>query len=184
MSSPHPDIEKILIPTDQIGARVGALGREISKDYQGKVVTLIGVLKGSIVFLSDLLRAITVDCSIDLMCLSSYEGDRSSGVVRMVLDLRESIEGKDVLVVEDIVDTGLTLAYLRDNLKTRKPRSLEICTLLDKTECRQIPLQAKYVGFKVPNQFLVGYGLDYNEQYRNLPYVGVLKEERLNGPRV
>ncbi|MBI4052285.1 MAG: hypoxanthine phosphoribosyltransferase [Elusimicrobia bacterium] len=175
MSSLHPDLEKILIPSDQIRTRVQALGQEISKDYQGRVPILLGVLKGCLVFMSDLLRSITAECSVDFICLSSYSGDRSSGVVRMILDLKESIEGKDVLIVEDIVDTGLTLAYLRDNLRTRQPRSLEICTLLDKSDCRKVSLSVKYVGFKVPNQFLVGYGLDYNEQYRNLPYVGILK---------
>ena len=171
----HPDIERVLIDKAKIGSRIAELGREISKDYAGRRLMLVGILKGSVVFLGDLMRAVTVDCVVDFMCLSSYSGKGSTGVVRMLLDLRESAEGKDLLVVEDIVDTGLTLHYLVENLKTRGPRSLEICTLLSKPECRKVTVDVKYTGFEIPNEFVVGFGLDYNEKYRNLPYVGVLK---------
>lgn len=171
----HPDIERILLGTDEIDSRIQELGRRISQDYAGRQLMLIGILKGSVIFLGELMRAITVDCSVDFMCLSSYSGEGSTGVVRMLLDLRESPEGKDLLIVEDIVDTGLTLSYLLENLKTRRPRSLEICAFLDKPECRKKEVNAKYIGFPIPDEFVVGFGLDYNERYRNLPYVGVLK---------
>ena len=172
----HPDILRVLITQDGLRVRIREMGRQISRDYAGRPLTLVSILKGSVLFLSDLMREIDIDCTIDFMCLSSYEGKASTGVVRMLLDLRESAEGRDLLVVEDIIDTGLTLSYLMQNLKTRKPASLEICTLLDKPECRKVKVAAKYVGFPIPNEFVVGYGLDYKEQYRNLPYVGVLKE--------
>jgi hypoxanthine phosphoribosyltransferase len=177
MSKPslHPDIERILLSQDQIQARIRELGQQISRDYAGRDLILVGILKGSVIFLSDLMRQITTHCAIDFMCVSSYSGTGSTGVVRMLLDLRESAEGRDLLIVEDIVDTGLTLHYLVDNLKTRGPRSLEICAFLNKPECRKVPVEAKYLGFTIPNEFVVGYGLDYNEKYRNLPYVGVLK---------
>ena len=171
----HSDIESVLIDEDKIQARVRELGAQISRDYRGRDLTLVGILKGGVVFLGDLLKSVTTDCSIDFMCLSSYSGKASTGVVRVLLDLRDSPEGKDLVVVEDIMDTGLTLSYLLENLETRKPRSLEVCALLDKPDCRKVPVKAKYVGFKIPNEFVVGYGLDYNERYRNLPYVGVLK---------
>jgi hypoxanthine phosphoribosyltransferase len=176
IASRHPDIEKVLLDKPEIESRVQELGRQISKDYAGKKPMLIGILKGSAIFLADLMREVTVDCTVDFMCLSSYQGDGSTGVVRMLLDLRESAEGKDLLIVEDIVDTGLTLRYLLDNLKTRKPRSVEICAFLSKPDCRKVEVNAKYVGFSIPNEFVVGYGLDFNERYRNLPYVGVLKQ--------
>ena len=172
----HPDIEKVLLDKAEIEGRVQELGRQISKEYAGRRLMLVGILKGSAIFLADLMRSITIDCSVDFMCLSSYSGEGSTGVVRMLLDLRESAEGKDLLIVEDIVDTGLTLHYLLENLRTRKPRSLEICAFLSKPECRKVEVDAKYVGFSIPNEFVVGYGLDYNERYRNLPYVGVLKK--------
>lgn len=171
----HSDIKKVLLGEEEISARIRELGARISKDYAGRELMLIGILKGSVVFLGDLMRAVSLDCAVDFICLSSYSGKNSTGVVRLLLDLRESAEGKDLLIVEDIVDTGLTLHYLMDNLKTRKPRSLEICTLLNKPECRKVPVKPKYVGFDIPNEFVVGFGLDYNEKYRNLPYVGVLK---------
>ncbi|MBI3554305.1 MAG: hypoxanthine phosphoribosyltransferase [Elusimicrobia bacterium] len=171
----HPDIERILLEEPQLQARIKEMGRQISRDYAGRKLTLIGILRGGVVFLGDLMRAITLDCSVDFMCLSSYSGKGSTGAVRVLLDLRDSAEGRDLLVVEDIVDTGLTLHYLLDNLRTRGPRSVEVCALLDKAECRKIEVSAKYVGFKIPNEFVVGFGLDYNEKYRNLPYVGVLR---------
>ena len=172
----HPDIEKILFQPEQIRRRIQELAKEISRDYQGKNLVLVGVLKGSVLFLSDLMRALTISCSVDFISLSSYDGDASSGVVRVLLDLRETAEGKDLLIVEDIVDTGLTLAYLKQNLQTRNPNSLAICALLDKPDCRKVPVEVRYTGFRVPNDFLVGYGLDYNEKYRQLPYIGVLKK--------
>jgi len=171
----HPDVEKILIAPAALQARVRELGREISCDYAGRQPTLLGILKGSVVFLGDLLRAITLDCSVDFISVSSYSGRGSTGEVRMLLDLRESAAGKDLIIVEDIMDSGLTLHYLLHALKARRPRSLEVCALLDKPECRKINVKAKYVGFRIPNEFVIGYGLDYYEKYRNLPYVGVLK---------
>lgn len=176
----HPDIEKILIPQDKIQSRVRELGLEISRDYAGKCPVFVGILRGCVLFLADLLKNVTVDCSVDFICLSSYSGTRSSGVVRTLLDLRESIQDRDVVIVEDIVDSGLTLSYLMENLGTRRPRSLEICALLDKPECRKVSVPIKYAGFTVPNKFVVGYGLDYNEIYRNLPYVGVMKKSALS----
>lgn len=172
----HPDIERVLLDEAKIRARIRELGERISRDYEGRRLTLVGILKGSVVFLGDLMRSITVDCALDFMGVSSYMGANSTGVVRVLLDLRESPEGKDLLIVEDIMDTGLTLHYLLENLKTRNPGSLEICAFLDKPECRKVKVSAKYVGFKIPNEFVVGYGLDYRERYRNLPYIGVLKK--------
>ena len=174
--SPHPDISRILLDEEKIRERVRELGGQISRDYAGRSLTLIAILKGSVVFMADLMRAIEGDVSVDFMSLSSYVGTDSSGEVRVLLDLRESISGKDVLIVEDIIDTGLTLHYLQGNLRTRGPKSLEICTLLDKPDCRKAKVKAKYTGFAIPNEFVVGYGLDYNEKYRNLPYVGVLRQ--------
>jgi hypoxanthine phosphoribosyltransferase len=171
----HPDIDRILIDSGSIQRRIRELGEELSRDYAGRRPVLIGILKGCVLFLSDLLRETRLDCSVDFMSAASYSGVSSTGAVRLLLDLRDSIEGKDVLLVEDIVDTGLTLSYLLQNLKMRGARSLEICTLLDKTECRRVQVQPKYVGFKIPDEFVVGFGLDYNENYRNLPYIGVLK---------
>jgi len=173
----HPDIERVLLSEQKIRGRIKELGETISRDYAKRPLLLIGILKGSVVFLADLMRSISSDCMVDFMCVSSYAGSGSTGQVRVLLDLRESVEGKDVLIVEDIMDTGLTLQYLLENLKTRNPRSLEICALLDKPECRKVPVKAKYTGFKIPNAFVVGCGLDYNERYRHLPYIGVLKKE-------
>jgi hypoxanthine phosphoribosyltransferase len=176
-SVPHPDIEKILIDEDRLQIRIRELGRQISSDYAGRHLVLIAILRGSVIFLSDLMRSLTIECSVDFMCLSSYKGRQSTGEVQVLLDLRESAEGKDLMVVEDIVDTGLTLKYLTDSLRARNPRSLETCTLLDKPECRKVAVKSKYVGFDIPNEFVVGFGLDFNEKYRNLPYVGVLKAD-------
>ena len=177
----HPDIERVLISESEISGRISELAREIDADYAGQSPVLVGILKGSVFFLSDLMRRLTVDCRVDFMCVSSYEGERSTGVVRLTLDLRENVQDRDVLLIEDIIDTGLTLGYLRQNLMTRKPRSLEIVSLLDKPEARKVRIEPRYRGFKIPNEFVVGYGLDYNERYRNLPFIGVLKREAQPG---
>lgn len=174
------DIEEILVTRKQIDYRVRQLAAEISKDYKGKCVFFIGVLKGSFLFLSDLLKEVKLETNVDFMMVSSYSGTQSSGVVRTLLDLKQSIEGKHVIVVEDIVDSGLTINYMLKNLATRNPKSLEVCALLNKPSCRKINVSVKYVGFEIPEKFVVGYGLDYNELYRNLPYVGVLKQSAIN----
>lgn len=154
------------------------MAEEISKDYAGKNLTLVSILKGSVIFLSDLIRFLKVPSSVDFISVASYGDDHSSsGVVRLIMDLRESPEGKDLLLVEDLLDTGLTMKYLLDNLKTRRPRSLKVCALLDKPENRKVKVEADYVGFEIPPDYVVGYGLDYAEQYRQLPYIGVLKKE-------
>jgi len=173
----HPDIHKILLSEDALRARIRELGAQLTRDYAGRRLLIVGVLKGSLIFMADLLRAIgpEVDVHVDFLAVSSYAGTASTGTVRVLLDLRENPEGRDVLVVEDIVDTGLTLSSLTETLRARKPRSLEVCTLLDKPECRKTPFSPKYVGFKIPNEFVVGFGLDYDERYRQLPYVGVLR---------
>lgn len=170
------DIEEVLLSEEQIQARVRELGQQISRDYQGKKLRVICILKGAVVFLADLIRHLNVDIELDFMAVSSYGlGTLSTGVVRIEKDLDEPIEGEHVLVVEDIVDTGLTLRYLTENLKERNPASLKICVLLDKPERRLVKIDADYVGFQVPDRFVVGYGLDHAERYRSLPYIGVLK---------
>ncbi len=172
----HPHIERVLIDADSLQARVRELGVEISRDYAGRVPILLGILKGSVIFLGDLLKSLSIDCCVDFIGVSSYAGGRhSTGEVRLLLDLRESAAGKDLILVEDIMDSGLTLHYLLDALKARNPRSMEICALLDKPQCRKVAVEAKYVGFRIPNDFVIGYGLDYQERYRNLPYVGIMK---------
>lgn len=171
----HPDIERVLLKPAAIQARIKEMGEQISRDYAGRQVLLVGILRGSVMFMGDLMKSIGGDCAIDFMCLTSYSGSASTGNVRVLLDLRDSCEGKDLLIIEDVIDTGLTLTHLLDILKTRQPRSVEICALLDKPMCRKVPAKAKYVGFEIPNEFVVGFGLDYNEKYRNLPYVGVLR---------
>ncbi|MFY9604865.1 MAG: hypoxanthine phosphoribosyltransferase [bacterium] len=172
------EIKEILIDQEQLQQRIQELGAEISRDYQGKELHLICVLKGAVLFLADLARNLTVPVSFDFMAVSSYGAStESSGVVRILKDLEESIEGKDVLIVEDIIDSGLTLHYLYQNLHSRKPASLEICTLLDKPDRRRVDVPVKYCGFSIPDRFVVGYGLDFAEKYRNLPYIGVLKNE-------
>ncbi|MEW6040766.1 MAG: hypoxanthine phosphoribosyltransferase [Elusimicrobiota bacterium] len=171
----YKEIKKILLTEEQIKKRVTELAEQITSDYKNKNPILVSILKGSIIFLSDLIRQLKIKCSIDFVAISSYEGDtESSGVVRQLLDLRESPVGQDILVIEDIVDTGMTLNYLRNNLLTRNPKSLKICVLLDKKESRKIQVPLDYVGFVIPNEFVVGYGLDYKELYRDLPYIGVL----------
>jgi hypoxanthine phosphoribosyltransferase len=173
----HKNLSEILLTKEQIEKRIKEIASEITRDYEGKDIFLIGILKGCFVFLSDLVKNVKLDTNIDFMMVSSYEGKQSSGIVRILLDLRQPIEGKDVILVEDIVDTGLTINYLLKTLKTRKPKSIEVCTLLNKPSCRKVNVTLKYVGFDIPNKFVVGYGLDYNEYYRNLPYIGVLKDE-------
>lgn len=173
----HRDLQEILVSAEELDAGIRKLGDRISADYAGRCLTMVGVLKGSVFFLTDLARRVSADVRLDFMMLSSYSGAHSTGVVRILLDLKESIEGSDVLIVEDIVDSGLTMEYLLQNLKTRKPRSVEICTLLDKPSRRRAQVPIKYSGFTIQDKFVVGYGLDYNGLYRNLPYVGVLKKE-------
>jgi hypoxanthine phosphoribosyltransferase len=173
----HPALSRVLLDEATLSTRIRELGAQITRDYAGKRLVVVGVLKGSVIFLADLLRAIgpEVDVETDFVAVSSYAGTASTGAIRTLLDLRQSPEGKDLLLIEDIVDTGLTLTALTETLRAHRPRSLEVCTLLDKTECRKVPFQPKYVGFKIPNEFVVGFGLDYDERYRQLPCVGVLK---------
>jgi len=174
----HSDIARILISEQELQNRVKELGAQISADYAGKDLLLVCVLKGGVMFLSDLLRAISIPVSIDFMATSSYGAStQSSGVVRIIKDLDTPLEGRNVLIVEDIIDTGHTLDYLVRILNERKPASLRICTLLNKAERRELDIQVDYIGFDIPNEFVVGYGLDYGEKYRNLPYVGVLRPE-------
>lgn len=169
-------IGEVMISEDELQERILQLGNQISKDYEGKEILLIGVLKGACIFMSDLMKRINNTVNIDFMAVSSYGAStKSTGVVRIIKDLDTSIEGKEVLIVEDIIDTGLTLHYLCDNLRSRDPKSLKVCTLLDKPERREIDMKADYVGFEVPNKFIVGFGLDYEEKYRNLPYITCLK---------
>ncbi len=170
-------VSQILIDEEALQARIAELGQEISADYAGRDVLLIGVLKGAVFFLSDLMRAIDVPCEVDFMAVASYgSATDSSGVVRILKDLDASIEGREVLIVEDIVDSGLTLSYLLRALEARRPASLEVCALLTKPERRKVELPIRYVGFEIPNRFAVGYGLDHGERYRNLPYVAVLSD--------
>ncbi|WP_027632574.1 hypoxanthine phosphoribosyltransferase [Clostridium hydrogeniformans] len=174
----HKDLKEILLTEEQIKAKVKELGEKISKDYEGKDLVLIGVLKGSVMFMSDLMKEIKVPVSIDFMAVSSYGySSETSGVVRILKDLDYDIEDKHVLIVEDIIDSGVTLKYLVEYLKGRKPKSVEIAALLHKPERTKVEVNAKYLGFTVPDHFLVGYGLDFAERYRNFPFVAVLKEE-------
>jgi hypoxanthine phosphoribosyltransferase len=172
------DIEKVLISEEELASRIKAMGEEITADYAGKEILMIGVLRGAVIFMADLARAIKVPVAIDFMAVSSYgSSTSSSGVVRILKDLDEDVEGKHVLIVEDIIDSGLTLKYLLENLKSRKPASIKICTLLNKPERRKVDVDITYNGFIVPDEFVVGYGLDYAEKYRNLPFIGILKPE-------
>lgn len=172
------DVKEILFTEEKLAKKVEELGRKISKDYPGEELTVVGILKGSNIFMGDLIRKISIPITIDFMVVSSYgQSTESSGIVKVLKDLEHSIEGKNILIVEDIIDTGLTLDYLKENLLRRKPKSLKICTLLDKPGRRQVDLKIDYIGFEIPDQFIVGYGIDYAEKYRNLPYVAVLKEE-------
>jgi hypoxanthine phosphoribosyltransferase len=172
----HQDIAEVLVSQDEIRAKVAELGRRISEDYRGEKLLLVGLLRGAIVFLSDLMRAIDVPVQLDFIGISSYGDTVDSGAVRLVMDLETNIAERHVLIVEDIVDTGKTLFYLMENLRVRNPASLRICALLDKPERRQVPIEVHYQGFQIPDKFVVGYGLDFAEGYRNLPFVGVLKE--------
>ncbi len=170
-------IGEVLIDEETLAARVAELGAEVSADYLGRDLLLIGVLKGAVFFMADFMRHLTVPCEVDFMAISSYgDATDSSGIVRILKDLDINIEGRDVLVVEDIIDSGLTLSYLIRNLESREPASLEVCALLTKPSRREIDVPVRYVGFEIPNKFVVGYGLDFGERYRNLPYVGVLNE--------
>ena len=176
--SMNDDILRVLYSEEELEAKCAELGAQISKDYEGKNLLLVSVLKGAVVFMTDLMRHITVPCSIDFMVVSSYgNGVKTSGVVKIVKDLDADLAGKDLLIVEDILDTGMTLHYLKQLLQDRNPNSIRIATLLDKPERRRAAVRADYVGYQVPDEFVVGYGLDYDEKYRNLPYVGVLKPE-------
>jgi hypoxanthine phosphoribosyltransferase len=178
MEPSHPDILRIILTEEQIRSRVAELGAQISADYAGEPVLLVAVLRGATLFVADLAREMTTPVELDFMAVSSYgSSTKSSGVVRILKDLDEGIEGRHVLVVEDILDSGLTLKYLLRNLASRKPLSLEVVTLLSKQGKQRVPIDCKYVGFEVPDEFVVGYGLDYAELYRNLPYLGVLKPE-------
>lgn len=170
------DIQKILISEEELRNKVAELGRQISEDYKDKNLMMVSVLKGSVVFMADLMRAITVPASIDFMSVSSYgSGVKTTGVVRIIKDLDEALTGKDILIVEDILDSGMTLAYLKEHIGAKDARSIRIATLLDKPERRRVNIVPDYKGFVVPDEFVVGYGLDYDEKYRNLPYVGILK---------
>jgi len=172
------DIKEVLYSEDELRGRVRQMGAEISNDYAGKELILIGVLKGSVIFMADLLKEINIPCKMDFMAVSSYgNSTETSGVVRILKDLDFEIQGKDILIVEDIIDSGVTLKYLMKYLSGRKPNSLEIVCLLNKPDRRKVDIDVKYLGYDVPDHFLVGYGLDYAEKYRNLPYVGILKEE-------
>ncbi|MBQ7859982.1 MAG: hypoxanthine phosphoribosyltransferase [Faecalibacterium sp.] len=174
----HDDIKQILVSEEELKAKVAELGAQISRDYAGKDLLLVGILKGSVVFMADLMRAITIPCKIDFMVVSSYgSGTTTTGLVKIVKDLDQDLSGKDVVIVEDILDTGVTLSNLVPMLKMRHPNSVRICTILDKPSRRKVDITADYSGCAIPDEFVVGYGLDYAETYRNLPYVGVLKPE-------
>lgn len=176
------EMERCLISSEQIAEKIAALGEQISRDYKGKQLVVVGILKGAIVFLADLIREVTIPLYVDFMAVSSYgSSTESSGVVRILKDLDKSIEGKDVLIVEDIIDSGLTLRYLVENLEARHPNSVKVCTLLDKPGRRKTQVAIHYNGFVIPDEFAVGYGLDYNDKYRNLPGVYVLKKEVYSG---
>ncbi|MCG9966676.1 hypoxanthine phosphoribosyltransferase [Pelotomaculum terephthalicicum JT] len=180
----HPDGEKILLTEEQLELQVAELGRRISQDYAGKEILVVGILKGAMVFLADLVRKITVPTYFDFISVSSYgSSTKSSGVVRILKDLDRSITGRHVLIVEDIIDTGLTLNYLLENLSSRHPASIKLCALLDKPSRRLKPanINIDYCGFTIPDEFVVGYGLDYNERYRNLPYIMILSPKIYGG---
>jgi hypoxanthine phosphoribosyltransferase len=175
-------IAEILIEEEALRERVAELGAEISADYAGRDLLLVGVLKGAVFFMADLMRSIDVHCEVDFMAISSYGASTdSSGVVRILKDLDTAIEGRHVLVVEDIIDSGLTLSYLMRNLRARNPATLEVCALLTKPDRREIDVPVRYIGFEIPNRFVVGYGLDFAERYRNVRYVGVLGDEAGGG---
>lgn len=176
------DILRVLLTEEELAEKVKELGAAISADYEGKNLMMVSVLKGSVVFMADLMRAITIPCRIDFMSVSSYgSGAKTSGVVKILKDLDINLEGLDLLIIEDILDSGLTLSYIKQILIDRHPNSIRLCTLLDKPERRKADISANYKGFDIPDEFVVGYGLDYAERYRNLPYIGVLKPEVYGG---
>ena len=177
------DIQTVLVTEEQLRAKVAELGARISRDYAGKDLLLVSILKGAVVFMADLMRAVTIPCSIDFMVVSSYGGTNteSTGLVKIVKDLDADLSGRDVLIVEDVLDTGVTLSNLVPMLKMRHPNSVRICAILDKPARRKTDIRADYIGFEVPDAFVVGYGLDYDEKYRNLPFVGVLRPEVYGG---
>ncbi len=172
------DIDRILITEAEIHSKVSEMGARISRDYIGKNLILLSILKGSVVFMADIMRAITIPAQIDFMAVSSYGNEaKTSGVVKIIKDIDIELDGKDILIIEDILDSGMTLDYLCSLLKGRSPQSIKVATLLDKPERRKVDITPDYVGFTVPDEFLVGYGLDYAELYRNVPYIGVLKRK-------
>ena len=172
----HPDVQEILISEDELKEIVSRLGKQITHDYAGKELLLVGILKGSVIFMSDLMREIDLDCSIDFMRVSSYgSGTTSTGKINIELDLRRSVKGSHVLIIEDILDSGNTLSMLKELLISRGPESVKICTMLDKPERHMTDIKPDYIGKVIPNHFVIGYGLDYDEKYRNLPYIGILK---------
>ena len=179
MATLDRDIDHILVTEEQLKAKVNELGAQITRDYAGRNLLLVSILKGSVVFMADLMRAIQMPCGIDFMVVSSYGGANttSTGLVKIVKDLDQDLSGKDLLIVEDILDTGITLSHLVPMLKLRNPASVRLCTILSKPSRRKADIEPDYLGFEVPDEFVVGYGLDYDENYRNLPYVGVLKPE-------
>ena len=179
MATLDRDIDHILVTEEQLKAKVNELGAQITKDYEGRDLLLVSILKGSVVFMADLMRAIRMPCGIDFMVVSSYGGANttSTGLVKIVKDLDQDLSGKDLLIVEDILDTGITLSHLVPMLKLRNPASVRLCTILSKPSRRKADIEPDYLGFEVPDEVVVGYGLDYDEKYRNLPYVGVLKPE-------
>ena len=177
------DIRDVLYSQEELAARVSELGKRISADYNGENLLMVSVLKGSVVFMADLMRAIDIPCAIDFMCVSSYgSGTKTSGVVNIIKDLSvKNVDDYHLLIVEDILDSGKTQHYLKKVLQARNPKSIRLCTLLDKPERREADVKADYIGFTVPDEFVVGYGLDYDEKYRNLPYIGVLKPRVYGG---
>ena len=179
MQGMDQDIDHILVSEEQLREKVAELGARISRDYEGRDLLMVSILKGGAVFMADLMRAVTNPCAIDFMVVSSYGGANmeSTGLVKIVKDLDADLSGKDVLIVEDILDTGITLSNLLPMLRLRNPRSVKLCTILSKPSRRKVDLEPDYLGFEVPDEFVVGYGLDFDEKYRNLPYVGVLKPE-------
>lgn len=182
MADMREDILEVLYTEEQIQTKVREIGKQISKDYEGRTPLLVSVLKGSFVFMADLVRSIRIPCTLDFMAVSSYgSGVKTTGEVKIIKDLDKSLDGKDVIIVEDILDSGVTLSYLMEVLKARGAKSLTLCTFLDKPERRKRPVRVQYSGYVVPDEFIVGYGLDYAEKYRNLPYLGILKPEIYGG---
>lgn len=170
-------IQKVLLTEEQIKARIAELGQELAAEYDGKLPVFVGLLKGVFVFYADMVRATQIPCQMDFMCVSSYAGTDTTGVVTIQKDINTDIRGRHVVILEDIVDSGLTLNHILKHLRGKEPASIKICALLDKPSRRTVPVELDYIGFTIPNEFVVGYGLDYNEVYRNLPFVGVLKPE-------